>query len=197
VLAVRAVASLQLDPSAREIRAKRVVTVFIALVVIAMAVACIGWIWLQWEGDSPITLRTILHAVALVIVFAVVVLPGAWWLVQRLTGKPLLRIDSRGIVWGRDWNTDVALRWDEIAEIRAKTASGHGVSDPVLLVIGRDMPGWRLRYGRLTRLGLAASNVFYGSPTVISTVEAAIPRDELIALIRRHYRGPIDLTGWR
>ena len=196
---MRAAAALQVDPNAREIGPKRRVGLFIGFVTLFIGLGYAVWVWEKLNRDPAIPLSDLAYTLLIgVVLYAVIVIPGLRWLGQVLIGKPLLRVDSRGLVWGRDWLHDVAVRWDEIAEIRAKKVSGHGVfTDRALMVVLRDRRAWQSRYRGFTRFELTLSRFVYDTPTAISTAELAISRDELLALIQRHFAGRIDLSGWR
>jgi len=100
-----------------------------------------------------------------------IVIPGTAALARLVKGVPDARIDSRGIVWGRDRGRDLAIDWADIDEVVAKVSQTRYITDRVFAITpfpGRGTPA-RTVYGRVLAFG---NRLRYGSPYVISMTVA-------------------------
>jgi hypothetical protein len=183
------------DPSEiLRIGPKRRWTAFVALCAPGFTVLLVG-ACIDIAGRSHLSVPVkILFIAGFVTFFVPVLVVPSWlslWHVAR--GIPVVTIDDRGIVWGRDRTRDLTADWSDIDRIRGVPYRSRGYSDRLLWVETGSVDRTRA-LGRWKRFQLRLTNWIYGAPLVIPTTILQIEFDELVAAIRARYRGPVDLS---
>jgi len=127
-----------------------------------------------------------LFALGFGIVFLVVLIAPGLWLFQRaFRGIPLLRIDERGMVMGRDRRRDLWVDWADVEEVGVRVNTGGGVTDRVIIVETSDR--WPLEHqSRKARWTAGICRVLYGAPFSLSTIGHDIAVEEVLARIAAH-----------
>lgn len=130
-----------------------------------------------------------------------VVLPAIRGLWRWATGSPNLRIDERGLVWGRNRARDPAIDWTDIAGISMRRVESrrYQVRDQALIV--DPVPGYRPadRLGPYVRVAAAFNRIAFDNAYVISTMTLSCTFDELVAALNPHLASPVldESTGQR
>ena len=137
--------------------------------------------------------------VVFVIVLGLIFLPLAagclWYVIAAIRRRPQLRIDARGVVWGGDWDRDLAVEWKNVRNLRVRTATANGISDTQIVVDVLDERPIRARARGFRQRGtLMGNGLYFGAPLGISTVYFRGGYNGVIAAVRRHYRGPIEAS---
>lgn len=112
-----------------------------------------------------------------------IVVPGTAVLARHIRGVPNVRLDDRGIVWGRDPARDLSIEWRDVERISTRKVKLGRVTDRAMIV--RPRPGWsdsraKTLYGRILRLG---NRWQYEAPLVISTFGADHSVEEILAYL--------------
>ena len=121
-----------------------------------------------------------------------IVVPGTVILGRLARGVPDVRLDGRGIVWGRDRTRDLAIDWSDIESVSSRVQKTQYLTDRLFVVKPRDgvQPGRpRTTYGSFMAL---ANRMTTSSPYAISTMVADQSWDEIRATIERHLGRPIE-----
>jgi len=139
--------------------------------------------------------ETALIIVVLWVVFlGLLIVPGIWWFNRLWHRIPALQVDAWGVVWGDDWSRDIAIEWRNIAAITSKRFSSGGYSDRLLLLHPRDHPN-SATLSAANRLVAWGNRKMFGGTFVIQLGTLRIKSEELVALIRQRYSGPMDLSA--
>ena len=170
-------------------RGALVLVVIVAVILPGLALAGLAWTVLSGPHDGGDEALFVLMPFA----FAVFVLaPLAYFLQRPLLGKPELRLDAQGIVWGDDRRRHLSLDWDDIARVRVWPTPIR-LGDTGMLVID-PVAGHRMthRAGLVRRLRDRIFRSEFGTTYVVSTwstdcsftdlcrlVEARVPRSAL------------------
>jgi hypothetical protein len=167
-----------------EVGAKRRWTVFAALCLVGFGALCALASWEVAHSAHLEPWARALFVLGFIGLFGLLILaPCAWWVQRALRGIPMTTISEFGLVLGRDPARDVAIRWDEIAELEVRAISGSGISDRVILIHARD-DAWIDRQPWIWRLARPLTTLGFDADFGISTTSLAIPFDELLARIR-------------
>lgn len=186
--------STRLDPARRQIGYARWLIWLYALATPAFAALLIVGTWSIASSGEVLSWVTLAWLSVLWIVFlGLLIVPEAWTLMRVLRGVPFLQIDAWGLVWGDDWSRDLAIEWGEIVSIGSRWVRSNGYSDRWLLIYPKDhalRPTMSLPHRWIAWI----SRAMYGTPYIIGFKTVRIDPEELLALIRRHYDGEMDLV---
>jgi hypothetical protein len=185
---------LRADRPVLEVHAKPLAILFMALFTPGIAGLYLGAVWDAWQrADTGAGERLIPVLIFVILgpIFGAMFLTGVLWLWRVWNGIPFLLVDRRGLVWGRDRDRDIALAWSEIDHIETRRIYYRGYRDRLLHVVPKD-PDALARYPRLKRIASWLAGGMEGN-LVVSTSGMTVSFDDLVAEIRRHFPGPIDL----
>ena len=183
----------RLDPARRRIGYARWMLVLFALSTPGFTVLLIGGTWSIASGSEGEWLITALGLLMLWMVFlGLLIVPGIWYLVRMWRDVPALQVDAWGLVWGDDWSRDLAIEWRDIHSITSRPLRSQYYSDRLLLIHPRSA-GTMSTLPAVKRWGAWVTAQLYGTPYAIGLGTLRIKPEELVALIRRHFGGSIDL----
>jgi hypothetical protein len=161
------------QPGALEVRTRRRWRILYALAVPAFALLMLVGCGAILTKARPIGAVEILVVLLIVATLGgLIVLPGAVLLSRLARDIPTVRLDSTGIVWGRDRARDLAIDWTEIEAVRGRVVQSQGFTDRVFVVAGapdRPIRPARTLYARAITV---VNRSMYGSPFAISTMTA-------------------------
>jgi hypothetical protein len=182
----------RLDPTRRQIGYARWLIWLFGLATPGFAVLLIGATW-SIVSEQGWSWGTAFGLAAVWTVFlGLLILPEAWVLLRTWRGVPFLQVDAWGLVWGDDWSRDLAIEWREIASIGSRRVRSNGYSDRWLLILPKQR-AIRPSTRAFDRWAGSISRAMYGTPYVIGLSTVRVDPQELLALIRRHYDGEMDL----
>lgn len=166
-----------------EIRMKRRWTTFAAAATVGFSVILVV-IAVETVTDPAPDVADWLFLIGATVFFTVVLIaPAAWWVLRVLRGIPMVRLDARGIVMGRDVERDLAIGWDEIEAVDARVIKSSGMTDQVIRFHPAD-PGWLRRQPWLWRMYGYLNRAMYGSPFAVSTMALDVTPAEILARVR-------------
>jgi hypothetical protein len=185
----------RLDPDRRQIGYARWLIWLFALATPGFAVLLIAGTWSIASTSKAEGWATAAWLVVFWVVFlGLLIVPGIWYLVRTWRDIPVLQVDAWGLVWGDDWSRDLAIEWQRIASITSRRVYAHGYSDRWLLIHPRDDAS-RTNMSTFVRFAAWISREMYGTPYIIALGTLRIGSEELLAMIRRHYDGEIELAA--
>lgn len=156
------------------------------------ALVLIGATWSVATNDWSLDRKVASIGTGWVVGGALLIVPEARYLIRTWRGIPALQIDSRGILWGNNWDRDSGIEWDQIARIGRPIGAAEYPSS-VLLV--EPTSTFRPSGSLLALVGSWVTETVYGTPFAIDLRILGVGPQELIGLIRERYRGDIDLSG--
>ncbi len=157
-----------------------------------MGAIAVGVLW-QVAMDPPTSVGAAMFMAVLAIGVLALAAASVWYAVGAVRGRPMLRIDGSGIVWGGDWDRDLAVGWQNVRRLRVRTVTSNGITDmQVIPELFDERPVRTGARGFAQRATLGWNRFYYGAPLGVSTVYLAGGYDAVIEAIQRHYRGPIE-----
>jgi hypothetical protein len=185
----------RLDPARQQIGHARWMVWLFALATPGFAVLLVAATWSIGSTSGVRSLATAVVVLGLWLVFlGLLIVPETWYLIRVWRGIPALQVDAWGLVWGDDWSRDLAIEWRDIASISSRRVQSRGYSDRWLLIHPTDR-GIPSGLPAVYRWGAWVSQRLYGTAYIIGLGTLRIESEQLLALIRRHYDGEIDLTS--
>jgi hypothetical protein len=185
----------RLDPGRRQIGYARWLIWLVALATPGFAVLLIAGTWSIVSTSKAEGWATAAWLVVLWVVFlGLLIVPGTWYLVRSWRDIPVLQLDAWGLVWGDDWSRDLAIEWQAVASITSRRVISRGYSGRWLLIHSRD-DAIPTNTSTFVRLAAWLSREMYGTPNNIALETLRIDAEELLALIRRHYDGEVELAA--
>jgi hypothetical protein len=158
-------------------------------------VLLIGGTWSIASGSQGEWWITALGLLMLWVIFlGLLIVPGIWYLVRMWRDVPALQVDAWGLVWGDDWSRDLAIEWQDIDSITSRPLRSQYYSDRLLLIQPRTA-GIRSTLPAMKRWSAWVTAQLYGTPYAIGLGTLRIKREELVALIRSHFSGFMELSA--
>jgi hypothetical protein len=131
----------------------------------------------------------LIRIVLVVVPLIAIVVMGVGLLSCWALGIPIVRIDDRGLVFGRDRRRDPAIDWRDIQRVDVRSLRYRSMHYRVFAI--RAAPGARATKGRglWARLTGKLSSMFYGSPYAISSLGVDWSEDQIREMLQSHLPG--------